>query len=180
LLSAKEEFAGRQAPCPGCNTVHTIPNPAKPPQPAEEEFDAEAVEEQEPEEEILDVLPVNVPAGPKPTGITIKHVGRKEKSDSPEPIVTDRPPPRRPRPSRRRRRRPIIYDDDEGRTTLGLEPGWFGSTNAGLVGGFIMLGIGFVVLIAGLAFGWLLFIAPFLMVVGIVAIINGIKDQVQS
>jgi hypothetical protein len=143
LLSAKEEFACRQAPCPACNTVHTIPNPAKLAQPPEEEFDAEAVEEQEPQEEILDALPVNEPAGKISGGITSKPVRSKDKPGARESPDIDRPPPRRPRATRRRRRRgPIIVDDDEN-DMFELPRGWYGNIYGGVIGGALMIFMSF-------------------------------------
>jgi hypothetical protein len=149
LLKAKDEFIGRQAPCPACKKVHTVPSGEKPAEPHDEIFDADPVDE-EPQEEILDALPVHEPAGPKSAGIATKRVGNKDEADSHESIEVDRAPPRRPRVSRRKRRRgPIIDDNSEESDMFELQRGWYGNVYGGVIGGVLMIFMAFGLFIAG-------------------------------
>src|SRR5262249_10918987 len=140
LLKSKDEFAGRQAPCPACNAVQTIPNGETPPEPQEEIFDAEALEEPEPQEEVLDALPVAEWEEKPSVGYAIEPDSSDDEPDSEDSGKRDRPPPRRPRASgRKRRRRPIILDDSEESDMFELRPGWFGNAYGGVMGGVLTI-----------------------------------------
>ena len=95
LLKAKDNFAGRQAPCPACNAVHTIPKGEKPPEPPEEIFDAELVEE--PEDQILDALPVDESARQMPAGYAMEPENSDDEPERRDTSERGRPPLRRPR-----------------------------------------------------------------------------------
>jgi hypothetical protein len=95
-----------------------------------------------------------------------------DEDDSPEPIVrpkysSDSPP--QPRPPGRLKRRP-----KKSRDGLVLEQGWFGSMNAGVIGGVLMMVIAVVWFVVGLHLGWIFFYPPILFVIGIAAFIKGL------
>ena len=57
---------------------------------------------------------------------------------------------------------------------MAFERGWFGSINAGVVGGILMMGIAVVWFIVGLAGGIIFFYPPILFVIGIIAFFKGL------
>jgi hypothetical protein len=93
-------------------------------------------------------------------------------------LEEDEPPPRRRRRTarKRRRRRPIEVEESEAR------PGWHGSVNAGIIGGALMIGMGFVLLLVSSAISSAIgsrtiFVPVGLLVVGIVTLVKGILDN---
>jgi hypothetical protein len=77
----------------------------------------------------------------------------------------DRPIQRRPKPRREESRRA---------PRVAFEEGWFGSTNAGVIGGLLMILIAVVWFVAGLAGGIIFFYPPILGVIGLIAIAKGL------
>jgi predicted lipid-binding transport protein (Tim44 family) len=56
---------------------------------------------------------------------------------------------------------------------VAFEEGWFGSLNAGVVGGALMMLIAVVWFVGGLFAGILFFYPPILFVIGIIAMVKG-------
>jgi hypothetical protein len=61
-----------------------------------------------------------------------------------------------------------------GGTAIVFEEGWFGSLNAGVIGGVLMMLIAVAWFVAGLAAGRIFFYPPILLVIGVVAVIKGL------
>jgi hypothetical protein len=142
-FKAKDEHAGKRGRCPGCGQVLEIPTP-------------------EPgEDEILGVLLADDPPGQaKPSAV---------RAEPPREPADWRPPrepslPRREdvRALKRKAGPPVVF-----------EQGWFGSLNAGVIGGLLMILIAVVWFVAGLAAGIIFFYPPILFVLGIVALVKG-------
>lgn len=75
------------------------------------------------------------------------------------------------RPKRRKRR-----ERRESPPLVAFEKGWFGSTNAGVSGGLIMIVFAFVCMGITLPMGVLFFIGPIMLVIGLVAVIKGLLN----
>jgi hypothetical protein len=180
LLKAKDEFAGRQAPCPACNAVHTVPNVEKPAQLQEEVFDAEAVEEPEPEEEIRDVLPVAEWEDETSAGYVVEPDASGEDSDSDHSPERDRPPPRRPRVSSRRRRS-IVFDDSGDQPRHALRQDWF--TDSYIMGGASTIFFAFVFFFWRMAFHqpgpYSFLVLAGGVLIGAIFIFKGVIDNIQ-
>jgi hypothetical protein len=148
-----------------------------------EEFDLEVIEDDKPEEIELEVVeheeedvPEVFPAEPQTRRSAIqatpsaKRPARLSASDD-DRVRTSR---RRdedededePRPKRRR---------EEARgPSITFERGWFGSTNAGVLGGLLMILIAVVWFVLGLAANRIFFYPPILFVIGVIAVIKGL------
>jgi hypothetical protein len=152
-LRLKDELAGKKIRCPKCAGVLTVP----------------AIDDDRGSEpEVLDVLPSDSPRE--------QFMARRRTSvRTPEPQQEEeRSPPRAPtkkasRPKRksgeRRRQRGVVFEE-----------GWFGSLNAGIVGGILMMLIAIVWFVVGLMFGILFFYPPILLVIGAIALIKGLAS----
>jgi hypothetical protein len=166
-LRIRDALAGRKVKCPGCGSALAVPAApeAGPPEVLPAAPPPRAVTNVPPrprQEEPLDVLPADAPAG--------------------DDAIQAEPPPAGPRPRRRKRRRAPRWEEDRPRDVerrvpaIAFEEGWFGSTNAGVVGGLLMILIAVAWLVIGLAFGRL-FIYPFILVgVGVIAIVKGLLE----
>jgi hypothetical protein len=60
---------------------------------------------------------------------------------------------------------------------VAFEEGWFGSLNAGIVGGLLMMLIAVVWFVVGLALGIIFFYPPILFVIGILALAKGVLGR---
>lgn len=150
-LNIKDELAGRKVRCPACRDVLSVPDYEEEPEPEPEVIEAIAADPAEDDDDF------RVTA--RPGSRSSRPVRRRE----PE---LDTPPPRK------RRRRRLRHDDDRG-PRVAFERGWFGSVNAGVAGGLLMIVIAIVWFVVGLAGGIIFFYPPVLLVIGIVAMIKG-------
>jgi hypothetical protein len=181
LLKSKDEFAGCQAPCPACNAVHTRPNGKKPADLQEEVFDAELVEELEPQQEVLDALPVAEWEEKTSGSYAFEPDGSDEEPDSEDTGERDRPPPRRPRASRHRRRRPITFDDSEDGPRHYLRQDWFADRY--VIFGASSIFFAFVFFLWRMAFrppGPIsVTILAITVLIGVACILKGVVDKIQ-
>jgi hypothetical protein len=60
---------------------------------------------------------------------------------------------------------------------VSFEPGWFGSLNAGSVGGLLMMLIAVVWFVGGLAAGIIFIYPPILFVLGVIALVKGLSNR---
>jgi hypothetical protein len=150
-LRAKDELAGKKAKCPACGSIQNVPEP-----------EYELVED----EEVFDVEPVE-----PVERITPRRSRMREEASFPTPALR-RPEPAPERPPRKRKRQRIQREEDDGGGVV-FERGWFGSINAGVVGGILMILIALVWFVVGLSGGIIFFYPPILVVIGFVAIIKG-------
>jgi hypothetical protein len=176
-LRVKDELAGRKVRCPVCKCVLAVPQADQPLEviPAESPFSGARASDSDspplvrrkypstPEEDV----------DPEPKPVVRRKVPQSDPDeDSSEPIVRAKYPsdsPPRPRPPGRLKRRPR-----KSRDGLALEEGWFGSMNAGVIGGVIMMVIAVVWFVVGLHLGWIFFYPPILFIIGIGAFIKGL------
>jgi hypothetical protein len=157
-LRLKDELAGRKVRCPDCSTAITVPTPRKRRDVEEEEEDGyrRADDRDEP----------------------VRR--RRPRDEEPEERYSDRDPRRRSRDPvppdldvrKKSYRRPKDRDRDRG-PRVAVEEGWFGSLNAGVIGGALMMLIAVVWFVLGLAGGIIFFYPPILFVIGIVAMVKG-------
>src|SRR5262245_47210614 len=123
-LQARDDLAGKKARCPGCGSVLTLP----PPMPI-----------------LLTEAPVafEVVAGPPPSE------RRQRRRDEPEydDDIDDPPPRPRSKSGRRRKkyRHTALFDGDP--EVDSRAPSGFGTTNAGVIGGAVMIGIALIWLV---------------------------------
>jgi hypothetical protein len=168
-LRIKDELAGRKIRCPTCNAVLTVPAP---------ETELEVVEEEENEGyELLDENATQ--KRPRAANESEEEYSRRERRRLAE--EKDRREQRREdeREEKRRRKqerqedvrrqerlhRPCVVDDG-GRH--------FGTSEAGVIGGIVMILIAVVWFVLGLMAGRVFFYPPILAVLGIAAIVKGL------
>jgi hypothetical protein len=131
----------------------------------------EAEEENKAEDEVLDVLPTatsreRFSARQRISGETPQPAQEEQRSRRPA-----RPAPikKAPRPKRRsggqRRKLGVVFEE-----------GWFGSLNAGIIGGILMMLIAIVWFTVGLLFGIIFIYPPILLVIGAIALIKGLAS----
>ena len=162
-LKLKEELAGKKVRCPQCQAVLTVRLP-KP--------------EVDPEDLALEVLAAEEPENELARRPSAKEAIQRE-------VPEDRPAPRRPSPEaiaprpvsrddRKSKSRPKLRrEDSRSGPSVSFEEGWFGSINAGVVGGLLMMLIAVVWLVVGLAAGWIFFYPVILFFIGIFAVLKG-------
>jgi predicted lipid-binding transport protein (Tim44 family) len=151
-MRIKDEFAGRKVRCSGCKAVLVVPKP---------DVDREA--------QALDFLMDDSSGEERVSPAAIQA----------RPPAPARPPANRPAPSPAPAPpRPIVYrpvkEKRKRQPRVTFEEGWFGSMNAGVIGGILMMGIAVAWFVAGLMGGIIFFYPPILLVVGFIAMIKGI------
>jgi len=154
ILRVKDELAGRKVRCPDCGSVQTVPEPAGP---------------DRAEDQAGDVLLSGPPAPATPPATAVR-------AEPPPPL----PPLRRPAtpaaPPAPVARPPRMARADRPRRLprVAFEEGWFGSLNAGAIGGILMMLIAVVWFVAGLAGGIIFFYPPVLLVIGFLSFLKGL------
>ena len=160
-MRIKEEFAGRKVRCPDCQGIVTVPQPG----PEEEEvLTAELHEEGE--------------TRPGRSSVTARRPRPRDEEDE-ETGVQEEP---------RRRRRPADDDEDEAprpkrkprpriRRDAPPQRGGFGTANAGIVGGLIMMLLAVVWFVGGLMVNIIFFYPPILFIIGLIAFIKGLTSR---
>ncbi len=154
-LKARDEFAGRKVRCPDCKNVLEVPDPNAP---------------KDPEDEILNVLLADdSPAGDEAPRAAVRA------APPPDERPVHPPPPRNPLPPPPPVRSVKKKQRDVQRSTprVVFEEGWFGSVNAGVVGGLLMMGIAAAWFFIALAAGRIFFYPPILFVIGFISMIKG-------
>lgn len=171
-LQIKDEFAGRKVRCPGCKGVLTVPKSD-----AEDDAAAALLAEDEDHADRREPAAAAWRGGEEEAE---DRPGEKERSrrasvQSEEPD----PPVRRRRPEKvkadKPKKRSIRRDDERSGPRVAFEPGWFGSLNAGAVGGLLMVVIAIAWFVVGLANGIIFFYPPVLLVIGLGAIFKGLS-----
>jgi hypothetical protein len=148
----KDAFAGRRIRCPQCGKVLQVPDLAPGPG---AEGDALAALLTEPTEEAR-----AVPEETREERIQPALSHRKVETGS---LYAVDP------------RAKASLPKSTGRRRVAFEKGWFGSANAGVVGGLLMIAIAVIWFVAGLAVGYIIFYPPVLLVVGIIALVKGLS-----
>jgi hypothetical protein len=154
----KDTLAGRKVRCAGCSEVLEVPAPDS---------------SQDPEQEAADVLLADPPRDQRVTR-SERQEYEPPRRQAPEtfqkPVRGDSSPstqvPKKPRRKKAESREGIVF-----------EQGWFGSLNAGLIGGLLMMLIAIVWFVAGLAAGFIFFYPPILLVIGFIAVIRGLLNR---
>lgn len=148
-LRVKDELAGRRVRCPNCSSILTVPEP-------DVEYDAG------------DVLLAET------SGVQEKEPESKEPEAPTSTAIADRPLYRAPPPEKKRRPPSKRKPEKESRgLPIAFEEGWFGSMNAGVIGGLLMIVIAIVWFVVGLTGGIIFFYPPVLLIIGIGAMIKG-------
>jgi hypothetical protein len=158
----KEEFAGRKIRCPDCRTVFVVPAPT---------------EERDVDQEAADLLLSDSPREESPAREESPPLERREEATQPLPA---RVPPRKPidmTPPKAPPRPKKEAAPRSERTPIAFEEGWFGSLNAGVIGGFLTMLIAIVWLVVGMAAGRIFIYAPVLFVFGFIAMIRGFFNR---
>jgi hypothetical protein len=190
-LRVKDELAGRKVKCPQCGGVLAVPEP-----PAAEEDDEvrlipldDSEEEARPAEKKSRPDPKQmVQTAPRPAGRRAPDEDEDDDDDRSRREEVRRRQEReeeREREAEREERRLLKQHRKETRRDatrysqprVSFERGWFGSMNAGIVGGLLMILIAVVWFVVGLAFGIIFFYPPILAVIGVIAIIKGAVDS---
>ncbi len=163
-LRTSDENAGRSATCPDCRNKLIVPAA---------DFPAPRAP-----------APTLPPPIPQDDQRDIPFAGLSEEV-VPVPRRPAAPPsydrPRRDDPYRRddgRGRRPYYDRDDVADRIVRRRPPpqRGGMTNAGILAGLGMMVLGVVITVAGLAVGFLVYVGPWLFIVGIVALVKGIAQ----
>lgn len=162
-LRIKEELAGKKIRCPECKSILKVP---------EKNVDVDAI--------ALEVLAADEDAEALPSRSRRAAIQAEPPEVKPIPWVeagdADELPEVRRRareesPSRRRSR--PVRDIRRRTPAVTFERGWFGSVNAGVAGGVLMMLIAVVWFLGGLAAGYIFFYPPILFVIGLIAIVKG-------
>jgi hypothetical protein len=166
----KDAFAGRQVRCPDCRKVLRVPA-------AEEEVvEAEAIdvlEEAPDEDQDVRIKKREEVRRPRPSREDREEEREREEVRRPrtsreEPEEEEESPrSRESRPRKKFRKRP------ERQPRVAFEEGWFGSVNAGAIGGVLMMLIAVGWFVAGLAFDRIFIYPPILFAIGFIAMIKG-------
>ncbi len=158
-LRVKDELAGRRVRCPNCSSILTIPKAAQP----DIEYNAG------------DVLLAETPGNPE------KEPESEESEVPTSTAIADRPLYRAPPPEKKRRplsNRKVAQRERESRgLPIAFEEGWFGSMNAGVIGGLLMIVIAIAWFVAGLMGGIIFFYPPILLIIGVGAAIKGLTGS---
>lgn len=144
-LRVKDALAGKRIRCPECSQVLSVP-------------ELDAAREEEAVEALLADDGVSAGPPPKPRD-AVPYAVPVER----EPYRPSSEPPRRREKPRERRERRVTF-----------EQGWFGSLNAGMIGGLLMMLIAVGWFVAGLAGGIIFFYPPILFVIGFIAMMKGL------
>jgi hypothetical protein len=185
-LKVKDELAEKKIRCPACKGVLTVPaksisadevmleviddeEETPPPRPRRSSIQAKPPEAKpakpsRADEVVLEVIDDDEeetsPRGPRRSSIQAKRAEVKPSRGRPVEDDDEPAPRKKTRPSRDIRRTPA-------------SSGGFGTVNAGVIGGVIMMLIAVVWFIAGLAGGIIFFYPPILFIIGIVAVVKG-------
>ena len=151
-LRVKESLVGKRVRCPDCTAILTVPH---------------ADQRTGPEQQAYHVLLEDSPAETTP-----QRAYPVSDSISREPPTERLPPRDRPPEPAVRPRRPRTPKSRAPR--VAFERGWFGSVNAGVVGGLLMMLIAIVWFVVGLSLGIIFFYPPILLVLGFIAMVKGI------
>lgn len=144
-LKVKDELAGKKIRCPACQDILTVPAKKN----KVEEVELEVIDDEDEEE-----------APPRRSAVQAEPP--EAKSARRRPVEDEEPPPRRrSKPSRDIRRRAPASRSG------------FGSINAGVIGGILMMVIAVIWFVVGLAGGIIFFYPPILFVIGIIAVVKG-------
>jgi hypothetical protein len=115
-----------------------------------------------------------VAAGPPPkANLPRRHI---EDLDVAPPIDQPEPPKERRKKKKKQSVMTEFYGNEKKAEYEVGGDGWFGSTSAGLLGGFIMLLVGIGLLVFGLVFGRLFLWSIILIVIGVIAMLKGLID----
>jgi hypothetical protein len=183
-MRVKDELAGRKVKCPQCAAVLTVPQP----EPPAEDQAYELLSDDGPEEEAR-------PRGRarSDSDEAVQTAPSRRRPAAAEDNEEDDPEERR-RERRRRREKEQDEEEEEDRRSAQRRrehrrdvarieqprPRYrsgFGSLNAGIVGGLIMILIAVVWFGGGLMFGIIFFYPPILAIIGIGAIIKGLASR---
>jgi hypothetical protein len=151
-LRIKDEFAGRKVRCPECQVVLTVP------------IQEELLADEDAADLLLDGTPPPEPQRRESSReLDVPVEDRQVYRAGATPMGAAKPPQparKKEKPSRRAPR-------------VAFEEGWFGSLNAGIVGGILMMLIAIIWFVVGLAGGVIFFYPPVLLVIGLFAMIKG-------
>jgi hypothetical protein len=166
ILKVKEELAGRKGRCPACQAVLTIPRPDS-------------------EDEMMQMLLGD--SSESDERLTTAGSASSSPVEADEGMTTRPPAPQADRPSRTRRdeadvprlprRKELIKRQPARRSGVAFEEGWFGSLNAGVIGGLLMMLIAVVWFVVGLMGNIIFFYPPILFVIGLGAIFRGLSNR---
>lgn len=149
-LRVKDELAGKKIRCPECKSILTVPD-----RNISDELELEVIPADEDEE-------------------TARKSARRAaiQTEPPEAPLARRRTVQDEVPTPRKRSK-ASREIRRSTPSVTFERGWFGSINAGVVGGILMMLIAVVWFVVGLAGGIIFFYPPILFVIGIVAIVKG-------
>jgi hypothetical protein len=133
----------------------------------------------DPEAEAPDVLLTAAPARKSPPPLPVRAAPPPPDAISRRPLPAPDPPEPVPEVSKKssKPRRRTRRDDERRGQRIASERGSFGSVNAGVIGGILMMLIAVVWFIGGLAVGYIFYYPPVLLVIGFIAMIKGFANR---
>ncbi len=206
-MQVRDEWAGRMGKCPACKQPVQVPNPEVNDE-EEEIIAAEVLDDDRPSrgssksaskairrrqvedddiDEVMEVEPVEDDEEPPPRKSRSRPKLERDDDDRPPPRRyaeddedEDRPPPRRyaddeddDRPPRGKNGRRIV-----NKTEAEKQGGGFGSTDAGIWGGLLMMILALVWFFGALIYAdRIYFYPPVLFVLGLIAFIKGLMNR---
>lgn len=156
-LRANDELAGRKVKCPGCGQGVALPAPndaivAAPPP-----------------------LPKPPPLPPPPVApIQAQLLDEPELADDEDEDDRDDDRPRRKK-KKKKKGHVALFDKPSNQHGRGGDV-WFESTNAGLIGGIVMVVVGVLIFVGLLLVGWIWPYPLIISVIGFIAIIKALVD----
>jgi hypothetical protein len=146
----KEGVSGRKVRCPNCGNVSAVPR---------------SDEEPEIEQEVADALLANDP-DERPV---VQIEEREEATPPPAPLRKAVPKP----PAKKAPRRKAA-PQKERVPWVAFGEGWFGTLNAGVIGGVLTILVAVAWFLLGLWAGRIFFYPPILAVIGVMAVLKGL------
>src|SRR5262245_9080026 len=171
-LRLKDDLAGRKVRCPTCGAVLTVPEP---------ETELEVVEEEEAEGyELLDENAIQKrPRAANESEEEYSRSERRRQAEERERREQRREEHREEKRQRKRERQEDVRRQDRLNRARVADGGGrtFGTSQAGVIGGIVMILVAVVWFVLGLKAGYIFFYPPILAVLGIAAIIKGIVSR---
>jgi hypothetical protein len=185
-LRIKDELAGRKVKCPQCGAVLVVPQPE--PSAEDQAFElisGDSEEEARPRGKAKSADDEGVQTAPRPRRASAAGEDEEDPEETRRKRRQREEEDREEERRRERRRKDVRHHVEaaeraeraERRRHSGYSRGGFGSMNAGVVGGIIMILIAVAWFGIGLMAGIVFFYPPILLVIGIGAIIKGLAGR---
>src|SRR5579864_5476375 len=171
-LQLKSELAGKRVKCPSCGEALRVPVPDSGADDAAANMLLEDDGDSPPQREQTAMPRRPSPPSPPPP---VRDALAERAGDYAPPRGDPFDRANRPAPSSTPEKKPVR--ERERRSGVSFEEGWFGSVNAGMIGGLLMMLIAVVWFVSAWAVGIICFYPPILFVIGVIAFLRGLANR---